>query len=807
MNPTKELTEMTAQKLTNSPTEADLEAEIHQAIAKAFRWLSPESIRHQTKFSFKFGHKKIEIDGKEVSRAEARSDIILYHEERPLAVLELKRSGVPLLPADDAQGLSYARVLIPSPPLVVVTNGSEIRFIETYSGKLWTPAQESEEAFKALLTSTAQVAARDLRLAIDTLMGTNAAVWMQAVRHATQDTLGELTASADHPALPFAKNLLLPRRSTAHLLQEVLRGKKLILLTGAPLSGKSNILREVSLRTEEHEAVATLYVEGGVGQGILRSLADALTRSVAWPITPEEARAWLTRVSQNGERKLVLAIDGLDPTDEEGRREIEDLTANTFGPGLCLVVALDDGVAERLSLAPNRLTPSVIGRRGVEVPLGELDDKEFEIAQQVLIEQQVSFRPGAAFAREYRQPWVLRGAIEPVLDDAKSAASNVLAALPPLLGVDLIRQTRERFTDPELRRMFRALAKTVLAEAKDANRDQSLILESLDVNIVRRVALTHNLEAVECTRLIDSGFLRAAVHGSGEPVVYIRMPELLASELAKLLADDLIPLIRENPIHAAAWLSGAASNLPIGDVIAAQAVYDAVKRPGGISFAFIAALLETPPKRTQLPAGTQFAMNMPGVGMIDLTLQGNGIAIVELEGEVHTLEVDDDGIAEVTSYENLYPWLILSHLAGQSFVMDKSGTQERVDPLILIQVGSAEIPLRKPGGTTEMDAMPTHDIPSVGSIVCHEAGVVEPITYSIFRFLARESAADADAWVNVAVSMDSMPLLSRVHIALLELSRSADVRTASWARATLDEKVLPAFNLLPLLHEPGSTDA
>ncbi len=120
---------MTAKKLTTSPTEADLEAEIHQAIAQAFPWMPAESIHHQTKFSFTFGRKKIDVDGTEASRAEARSDIVLYDGDRPLAVLELKRAGVPLTPDDDAQGLSYARVLSPSPPLVVVTNGTDLHFI------------------------------------------------------------------------------------------------------------------------------------------------------------------------------------------------------------------------------------------------------------------------------------------------------------------------------------------------------------------------------------------------------------------------------------------------------------------------------------------------------------------------------------------------------------------------------------------------------------------------------------------------------------------------------------------------------
>lgn len=69
---------MTIKKITNEPTEADLEAEIHAVLAIAFPWLQPGDLKHQTRFSFKFGRSTIEFDGTKVSKAEARSDILIY---------------------------------------------------------------------------------------------------------------------------------------------------------------------------------------------------------------------------------------------------------------------------------------------------------------------------------------------------------------------------------------------------------------------------------------------------------------------------------------------------------------------------------------------------------------------------------------------------------------------------------------------------------------------------------------------------------------------------------------------------------
>jgi Protein of unknown function (DUF3489) len=94
-------------QLTTAPTEADLEAKIHAAVLAAFPWLPAGSLRHQTKFEFKFGHRNVQIDGKEVSKVQGRSDILVFHNDIPLAVLELKREGLPLTQEDREQGLSY----------------------------------------------------------------------------------------------------------------------------------------------------------------------------------------------------------------------------------------------------------------------------------------------------------------------------------------------------------------------------------------------------------------------------------------------------------------------------------------------------------------------------------------------------------------------------------------------------------------------------------------------------------------------------------------------------------------------------
>ena len=268
---------MAIEQTTKGSTESDLEAEIHGALRLAFPWLPDASIRHQTTFSFSFGGKRITVDGTKGDVAHARTDILLYWNEQPLAVLELKRGGLAIDAEDDAQGLSYAGILYPRPPLVVITNGSVVKFLETHTGKEWLPEKRSEEAFTTLVRSATLAATHDLRVAISTLMGSNPQIWAQALRQTSEENLADLSGDWDEPLRPFVPEFLIPRRATKAVLQELYDGKRLILVEGPPLIGKSNVLRELCQQTRQTDDFVTFFVEGDAGSGIFQQLADTLS--------------------------------------------------------------------------------------------------------------------------------------------------------------------------------------------------------------------------------------------------------------------------------------------------------------------------------------------------------------------------------------------------------------------------------------------------------------------------------------------------------------------------------------------------
>ncbi|WP_431286272.1 type I restriction enzyme HsdR N-terminal domain-containing protein [Roseateles chitinivorans] len=113
---------------TKSPPEAELEARITGTLQRVFPGIA--GLLGQRRFKLRLGHTEFEGGTGKRDYVEGRADILVVHGEDRLAVLELKREGLPLTADDEAQGASYA--LLARAPLVVVTNGTETRLFQTH---------------------------------------------------------------------------------------------------------------------------------------------------------------------------------------------------------------------------------------------------------------------------------------------------------------------------------------------------------------------------------------------------------------------------------------------------------------------------------------------------------------------------------------------------------------------------------------------------------------------------------------------------------------------------------------------------
>lgn len=789
-----------AKKKTKDGTEATLEARLSEALRLALPFLPASALSHQLTFSIKLGHRQHEIDAQKDFRATGRCDVLITNQGRPLAVLELKRPGSRLADEDRKQVLSYARLIEPWPPLAILTNGKKVRLFKTFTGKEWQPKQTSEAAFSAVLSASAQLAESDVRTAVETLLGPSTAIWTTLVNDITKDNVGDLTGEWADALKPFPKDLIFPRSATRALLDRLNKKSRVIVLSGPPLSGKSNVLRELCLSTAKSNKYVVLFIDAGSsGHGILQSLATALTRHFGWSISTDSVRSWLLKLSNSKHSPaLVIAIDGGDVA--ALKAELDELTSTLYGAKLGVVVAVDDGRMRSLTMNSTGRHRTRFGNlAGEPISVGLLDDTEFRDMSQAFSAFRIGFMTGAHRALEYRALWFLRSVAAEVISANEYRNENVEALLPSMAGLELIQHARDRFEgDVQLLGCFHSLAKAVVSDASQRGSGSAEFpLARLYAYMCRFDTARENLRDTEYAWLSEAGYIKESVLDSGERIVVPQVPGLVAACLATVLAGRLMMDMATDASAATTSLVNMCSKIPAGDVIGAHALLDAAASEGGLPAKVISTLLEAAPREGPFGPGSKILVLEAGL-IIRGEVDANGSLVFPgADGERVVIEVEPGSL--LSDYTS---WLILSHLVGAPWAVIEPGENRFLgwlDTDLLVQLGSFRQPLRQPV-IGVVDMVHQHNMPDGSTVICHaEEGIIEPITYSLLRAMSADRER-AEYLVDAAVKSSSYPLLARMYAVLGRISTLRDRDRAQWARNTLNTRIAPALSDTGLVH-------
>jgi hypothetical protein len=712
--------------------------------------------------------------------------IILYH-GRPLAVVELKRESKALKYEDCRQALSYAAQMTPRPPLTIVTNGTSTLVYDSMTGDPCTAPLGTGDAVSRLFENAAMVAAAGLEWAVEVLLGSEAGLWAGAVRARTSELVEQMSGAAGEITKPFVRDLSIPRRATDETIASLGDGSPLILLTGVPQIGKTSILRDLACRTADSEDFAVFMIRGGLGAGLFQRIANLLSAALEWPADADDIRQWLRRLSRSGRKPtLVLAIDGLVPNSAVAR-DVEELCEANLGPWVRIVATTDN--IEGLLLGPNGRDATPLSQVAQEIEVEPLDEKEWKVAKNVLLDHRIRFTRGASVSLEYRIPWVLRSVLANVQLSPKYPDENFEASIPSSLGLDLVGEARRRLAHyGSAESGYRLLARDAVADSSHV--EAGVTLEQSYSFVVRRDALSEVSREV-LPELVAQGWVNCSRNATGIDVIRPTSPELFLSEYAYAVADALKPKAEANPREAGQWIADRLDGVFLGDLIGAQAILDLAQSAGGYSSELFKGLLDRRPQSGPLSEGV-YALMGPDGSMHQMHVTKDGLAsFTDANGRIHGEPIDLRGGTD-TAYRDVGGWMILSQLASIRAVADSPG-QPRVDLAILLEVGTCRIPLmrvvRVPQGHR------VHNFPGHGEIMCEDDGVVEPITLAMFHVFATDWQG-LDEWFDAALERHSLPLLYRIQLALGEISKLAGSPRARWARNLIDERISPAIEHL-----------
>jgi hypothetical protein len=634
------------------PTEADMEAHISKVLQHAFPTLSTVNIRHQLSFQIRLGRRKYDIKSGVRDWAKGRCDILLTKDDRPLAIVELKRPDIALTKDDGSQGLSYARLMDPWPPLVIVSNGKDTLFFETFSGREWQPTSLDEAALATLMKTSASLAETDLKHAVDTLLGANEKCWTSIAREFTEHQISGLTGSLGDLLSPFPLNLILPRKATAALTHCLKTTASIPFIVGPPLSGKSNVLREFIRNSVQSRDFAALYLDADSSSyGVFQTIANLMSQSLGWGFDTNQARTWLHRLSWlEGQPEFVILIDG--GCASLLKMDIDELASGTYGPNLRLVVSAEQSEAMLLLKSTTGRQRTALGTKAMLINVGPLDDEEFNLAESTLYEARFSFMHGSLHAADHRKPWLLRCFLASFADDPKFEDQSLAAVIPSVPGMQALSYAEDRFgQDVALKGQHLKIAEAMLI-------DVDLDSPSIDFSLLRATSCVCLLETLgqvlsdcEIATLVSKGYLKHHIVGN-DRIVVAQLPAFVLSCASQLLASQIANPQTSDARAAADRLITVCSRLPFGEVLGAQAIYRSSFLGKRLPYGLIERLLERDPMRRPFPPGTRVATIWNG-RRIDIEIMDERRSVASFpDGERH--EIVSDGAERYDSMADTF---------------------------------------------------------------------------------------------------------------------------------------------------------
>lgn len=665
--------------------EATFEARAQKAIKEIFPSYANLELTHQLIFSVNLGHKVIDV---KPSVKKPRLDILIKQEEKNLAVLELKRPGHSLRDEDRDQGVSYARLLTPMPPLVIVSNGKETRFYETTSGEPFNTLNSDAEELKKLFVRALEIAASQKDQAVRILLGKDPLIWEKVIGDLNRISFQDHLGSVETLSQPIAKSFNLPREATEQIVDLVSGNNPVIAVTGAPLVGKTNVLYELCQLKGFHLSQFIL----------MQKIVNPVSCSI-WLITLpnifsinsiDDVRYWLQHGIVNNPHpagKIVIIIDDVCYSDDHLIREINELIELCSCTRSCsLVIACDSSNYHLMTHVPGRpKKKTLFGKRALKVEVNNLSDVEFDMAKEYIKKHwSADFHQGAQYSRELRTPRLLRMIIS---NFPRELNIETRLLIPSFLPFRALNWVLSGFSSD--RKFIGDMVKLVKAFIEEDNQDVPSPIIGEMVSYGRGHVLYDKAENLlgetRIDRLLQQGHIDWFTDKEQNQYIVPKVPELLAASAVEALISKASGMKFKEAID---YVLKQSERLPYGDLIGANVFERLIRERHFPLYELIVYLINKPPKIEKVLENFNGAVYFDQTGLVAIPRQ--------------MLDTSE----EIRMFSNLFPWLVLSQLVTELMRVEDSEDPWEVYREILIVVGGYQNVLRRfEPATTPEDIM------------------------------------------------------------------------------------------------------
>jgi hypothetical protein len=449
--------------------EATLEARIDQVLKFVFPTFHQVDIVHQKSFSFRFGHHQVEVDHGQPSKYPERAifDVLMKIAGVNIILLELKKEGHVIETADIEQGLSYARLLHPMPPLTLVSNGSDNRFYNTYTQKQLDVTTIDLNYLQQLTNNTFKLAANDFKVAIQLLLNSDPILFSSIINSISQEKFQKMTGDERAADKPICAGFQVIRTALTEIDALFGASTPVVGVVGQAFSGKTNLLYQFFLK-EKAAGNFVLYVDcSDHNYSILQQLANHFTAGVQTIITKDKVRDWiLNSLNQSTTTKFYLLLDNFDPQINDTIKEEAIELIDIFQGGNRVLYTADEYTFRNIHFVKDRKYTTIIGEKSKVIELQEFDDKEYDEANRILFQSHgFLIPPGGEFTFDYRHPRILRCLLPIHKQDSSRGIYAVIYSVPDLEWLAGIAQNRI-YTEG-VRDLYKKITRCFIHERKE----------------------------------------------------------------------------------------------------------------------------------------------------------------------------------------------------------------------------------------------------------------------------------------------------------------------------------------------------
>lgn len=756
--------------------EATIEERIGYVLKTTFPSFEKLKVKHQESFSIRFGRHSVSVDLKEPSKRPAKAiyDILLTTEDEKinLILLELKKEGKLITHDDIEQGLSYARLAHPMPPITLISNGTDNFFYDTYTKTKIEKDTVDFEFIHKCIDNSFSLAINDFKQSVEILLNKNPQILSQIINDISSSRFNKIKGKLSDLTKPICEDFII-KRDVVTKLKEKCGEKNLLGIIGHAFSGKTNILYDF-FRTYNGKSNAIYFLDCNESNySIFQQLSNHLTKEFRYPINNDKIREWIITSLSNLENvSFTFLIDNFGTQTsqiiKEELIELRDLLQDSIHTIIFSIDLLNYMIIAKDKFR-NYLT--YFGSDSYVQEINELNIKEFEESSTIFFNaSKCFFENGAHYSIEYRQPRILKLLASFFANDAKKLPDGQGFKIIAIPDYELLKLIAKNYSfSPELLELYKKLTIAFISERSSDN-DYLLTLAAHFGGI--SLGKVEKVFGDKTKTLLESGFVNKYNLNDRLSVVYPKIPELISLYGIEYIASKIIKDYNGQPYeNVYKEFEKLCSPFINGDVVGTGVLLKIAEKGYVDLFSnLVLYQLSLKPDKKSINDGTKVAMLLNGKTQVKIEFKGDGF--------------------EENFIGNFFPHLVLSQLAGYPLRLENAENGKEFDfhLKLLLELAMNQTSMVRISNFSFDNILPieTFKFKEKGTVISGNNGIIEPIVQSIQKCFY-SIPEQIERLYEYAFENNLFSVVWRIYLALRNEIDSVDHNISNKAKIFMDK--------------------